>query len=135
MDKLFNNILASHEREDNAMFLSKDALLHAVRCEFSNAETLICQAQEKGFSVSEFFSGKELPADMELPVRKTQSFYVKKHTAVQQPYMLYAGLLQKGCSAKLHIFNGMWHDFMYMFPWLKESKVAWREIFSFLLKN
>lgn len=87
MDKLFNNILASHEREDSAMLLSEEALLHAVRCEFSNAETLICLAQEKDFSVSDFFSGKELPADMELPVRKTQSFYVKKHTAVQQPYM------------------------------------------------
>ena len=69
MDKLFNNILASHEREDNAMLLSEEALLHVVRCEFSNAETLICQAQKKGFSVSDFFSGKELPADMELPVR------------------------------------------------------------------
>lgn len=86
MDKLFINILASHEREDNAMLLSEEALLHAVRCEFSNAETLISQAQKKGFSVSDFFSGKELPADIELPVRKTQSFYVKKHTAVQQPY-------------------------------------------------
>lgn len=56
-------------------------------------------------------------------------------TSLSDSQMLYAGLLQKGCSAKLHIFNGMWHDFMYMFPWLKESKVAWREIFSFLLKN
>src|SRR5699024_12592700 len=41
-------------------------------------------------------------------------------TSLSDSQMLYAGLLQKGCSAKLHIFNGMWHDFMYMFPWLKE---------------
>ena len=43
-----------------------------------------------------------------------------------------AGLLRKGCFAKLHIFNGMWHDFMYMFPRLKESKTAWNEVFSFM---
>ena len=56
MDKLFNNILASHEREDNDMLLSEEALLHAVRCEFSNAETLIRQAQKKGLSVSDVYN-------------------------------------------------------------------------------
>ena len=49
--------------------------------------------------------------------------------------MLYAGLLKRGRSAKLHVFHGMWHDFMYMFPWLKESKLAWREIFKFIAAN
>lgn len=62
-------------------------MLNAVRGEFSNAEKLIAQARETGFSLSDFFSGIELPADMELPVRSSQTFYVKKHTAVQQPYM------------------------------------------------
>ena len=26
----------------------------------------------------------------------------------------------------------MWHDFLYLFPRLKESRAAWREIVAFL---
>ena len=69
------------------MIRSEEDMMNTVRVEFSNAEKLIAQAHEKEFSLSDFFSGTRLPADMELPVRKTQTFYVKKHTAVQQPYM------------------------------------------------
>lgn len=87
MDASFQEILSVHEREDTAMFGSKEDMMNAVRAEFSNAETLIAQARERGFSLAEFFSGTELPADMQLPVRKAQTFCVKKHTAVQQPYL------------------------------------------------
>ena len=69
------------------MIRSEENMVNAVLVEFSNAEKLIAQAREKNFSLSDFFSGARLPADMELPVRKTQTFYVKKHTAVQRPYM------------------------------------------------
>lgn len=87
MDKLFHTILCVQEKEDTAMIRSGENMLNAIRCEFSNAEKLIEQAQRKDFSLFDFISGTELPNDMELPVRKTQTFYVKKHTAVQQPYM------------------------------------------------
>ena len=87
MDTSFKDILFIHEREDDAAIRSEEDMLNAVREEFSNAEKLIAQARERGFSLSDFFSGKRLPADMELPVRRSRSFYVKKHTAVQRPYM------------------------------------------------
>ena len=87
MDRSFQDILFGHEREDGGMFRLEEDGLNAVRREFSNAEQLIAQAREKGFSLSDFFAGAALPADMELPVRRSQTFYVKKHTAVQQPYM------------------------------------------------
>ena len=69
------------------MLRSEDDLMNAIRGEFSNAEVLIAEARERGFSLSDFFSGAPLPLDMELPLRRTNSFYVKKHTAVQQPYL------------------------------------------------
>ncbi len=53
-------------------------------------------------------------------------------TSLSDSLMLYDGLLKSKCSAKLHVYRGMWHDFMYMFPRLKESKAAWREIFGFI---
>lgn len=87
MDKLFQGILSEHEREDSVTLRSQEDMMNAFRGEFSNAEKLIEQAQEKGFSLADFFAGTELPAGMELPVRKTRTFYVKKHTAVQKPYM------------------------------------------------
>ncbi len=83
----FQDILSAHEREDGAAVRSEKDVLGAVRAEFSNAEKLIFQARERGFSLSDFFSGEELPLDMELPVRNSRDFYVKKHTTVQRPYM------------------------------------------------
>ena len=53
-------------------------------------------------------------------------------TSLSDSLMLYDGLAKRGCFAKLHVFQGMWHDFMYMLPRLKESKLAWQEIFDFI---
>lgn len=53
-------------------------------------------------------------------------------TSLSDGKMLHAAMLRDGCSANLHIYEGMWHDFMYMFPRLKESRAAWREISQFL---
>lgn len=80
MDKLFQEILFKHEAEDDATVRSEEAAMTAVREEFANAENLIFQARERGFSLADFFSGASLPFDMELPVRRSRSFYVKKHT-------------------------------------------------------
>lgn len=87
MDHLFQGILFGQESEDKAMLRSEGDLMNAIRGEFSNAEVLIAEARERGFSLSDFFSGAPLPPDMELPLRRTNLFYVKKHTAVQQPYL------------------------------------------------
>lgn len=87
MEKPFKDILYEHEREDRAAIGSEEGMMNAVRKEFSNAGQLIFQARQQGFSLSDFFSGSPLPAGMPLPVRRSQTFYIKKHTAVQRPYM------------------------------------------------
>ena len=56
-------------------------------------------------------------------------------TSLSDSRMLYDGLSAKGCFAELHVFNGMWHDFMYMFPRLKESRLVWREASAFIVEN
>ena len=53
-------------------------------------------------------------------------------TSLSDSLMLYDGLSEKGCPARLHVFDGMWHDFMLLFPRLKESRAAWKEIFAFI---
>ena len=53
-------------------------------------------------------------------------------TSLSDNRMLFDKLTKSGCPARLHVFNGMWHDFMYMFPRLKESKLAWLEICDFV---
>lgn len=87
MERSFQDILFLHEREDNAAARSEEEMLNAVRGEFANADRLITMAREKGFSLSAFFSGEPLPADLPLPVRRSEAFYVKKHTSAQQPYL------------------------------------------------
>ena len=56
-------------------------------------------------------------------------------TSLSDSLMLYDGLSEKGCPVRLHVFDGMWHDFMYMFPRLKESRLAWQEIFGFIVAD
>ena len=53
-------------------------------------------------------------------------------TSLTDSRMLDDGLRKGGSSAKLHVFPGMWHDFLYLFPRLKESRAAWREIVAFI---
>ena len=83
MDNSFRNILFAHEKEDSAAIRSQEETESAVREEFANAEKLIAQAREKGFSLSKFFAGAELPADMDLPVPRAETFSFKKHTRLQ----------------------------------------------------
>lgn len=53
-------------------------------------------------------------------------------TSLTDSRMLDDGLRKGGSFAELHIFPGMWHDFMLLFPRLKESRAAWKEIFAFI---
>ena len=52
MDKSFRDILFGQEREDDMSIRSEEDMTAAVRGEFSNAESLIAQARERGFSLS-----------------------------------------------------------------------------------
>lgn len=46
--------------------------------------------------------------------------------------LLYEKALKCGVNVKMTKYYGMWHDFQYLTPFLKESKQAWREIGEFL---
>ncbi len=46
--------------------------------------------------------------------------------------VLYEKALKSGVKVKMTKYYGMWHDFQYLTPFLKESKRAWREIGEFL---
>ncbi len=46
--------------------------------------------------------------------------------------ILYEKALKCGVKVKMTKYYGMWHDFQYLTPFLKESKQAWREIGEFL---
>lgn len=46
--------------------------------------------------------------------------------------ILYQKSLLAGVDAKLTKYEGMWHDFQYLTPFLKESKTAWKEMKEFL---
>lgn len=46
--------------------------------------------------------------------------------------MLYEKAIKSGVKVKMTKYYGMWHDFQYLTPFLKESKQAWREIGEFL---
>ncbi len=46
--------------------------------------------------------------------------------------ILYEKALKSGANVKMTKYYGMWHDFQYLTPFLKESKRAWREIGEFL---
>ncbi|MDE6362444.1 MAG: alpha/beta hydrolase, partial [Clostridia bacterium] len=46
--------------------------------------------------------------------------------------ILYEKASKSGVKVKMTKYYGMWHDFQYLTPFLKESKRAWREIGEFL---
>lgn len=46
--------------------------------------------------------------------------------------MLYEKAVAEGVKVKLTKYRGMWHDFQYLTPFLKESKTAWKEIGEFI---
>lgn len=46
--------------------------------------------------------------------------------------ILYQKALKSGVKVKMTKYYGMWHDFQYLTPFLKESKQAWCEIGKFL---
>ncbi len=58
-------------------------------------------------------------------------------TSASDSETLYLKAKSAGVKVKLSEYGGMWHDFSYLTPFLKESKTAWKEIqqFIFRIKN
>ena len=53
-------------------------------------------------------------------------------TSASDAEMLARNARRAGVPVFLHSFTGMWHDFLYLFPSLPESRAAYREIEAFL---
>lgn len=53
-------------------------------------------------------------------------------TSASDCEMICARAAEAGTGARYIKFEGMWHDFLYMFPKLKESREAWNEIKKFI---
>ena len=53
-------------------------------------------------------------------------------TSASDSDMLYLKAKSAGVNATFTEYSGMWHDFQYLTPFLKESKNAWKEIGSFI---
>lgn len=56
-------------------------------------------------------------------------------TSASDGRMLCANALKAGVKVRLREYKFMWHDFLYMFPRLKESRQAFEEIFDFIPKH
>ena len=52
-------------------------------------------------------------------------------TSASDAYFIASAAEKANVSCRLHVFRGMWHDFQYVTPFLKESKAAWAEIAAF----
>ena len=53
-------------------------------------------------------------------------------TSASDSQMLYLKAKSAGNNATFIEYSGMWHDFQYLTPFLKESKAAWKEIGQFI---
>ena len=61
--------------------------------------------------------------------------YGELETSASDGIMLCKAAAEAGACVQLHGFCGMWHDFMYLFPRLKESRQAWEEIGTFIKQH
>ncbi len=55
-------------------------------------------------------------------------------TSASDSEMLYLKAKSAGVNATFTEYGGMWHDFQYLTPFLKESKTAWKEISQFIFR-
>lgn len=81
------DLLGRQEREDGAAARSDEAIVAAVRREFSNADELLRAAQEMRLRPSDFFAAEHFPDLPVLPRRTADRFAIRKHTASQRPYL------------------------------------------------
>ncbi len=55
-------------------------------------------------------------------------------TSASDSETLYLKAKSAGVKVEFSEYGGMWHDFLYLTPFLKESKTAWKEIQKFIFK-
>lgn len=53
-------------------------------------------------------------------------------TSLSDSILLAEKMKKANILVNLEVFPKMWHDFLYLFPFLKESKNAWKEVFKFI---
>lgn len=58
--------------------------------------------------------------------------YGSYETSASDGEMLQKNAVGNGVNVRLVAYEGMWHDFVYMTPFLKESRRAWRQISEFI---
>lgn len=88
MNKVFSDILNTHEAQDFKVTQSEQDMLTAIRKEFVNAEEIISAAQKLSWTGKRFFGSERGLTDFPLiPVRKACGFDIRKHTQSQRPYM------------------------------------------------
>ena len=58
--------------------------------------------------------------------------YGSYETSASDGEILQKNAVGNGVNVRLVAYEGMWHDFVYMTPFLKESRRAWRQISEFI---
>lgn len=87
MNKRFEKIIKLHEKEDCDYIYSREEILRRVKDEFTNADEIIGLIEKDKDFADVFFDYSRTPAEWKIiPVRKSDKFYIKKHTLTQRPY-------------------------------------------------
>lgn len=87
MNRQFEKIIKLHEKQDSDYIYSADEVLERVKKEFANADEFIAVLKNDKDFAAKFFDYSLRPVEYPvLPVKKTDGFYIKKHTATQTPY-------------------------------------------------
>lgn len=87
MGKEFEKILRLHEKEDEKYIFCEEDIIARMRDEFLNAEELLVLLNSNSAHAADFFSVSDFPSRWPvIPVRKSDKFYIKKHTSTQKPY-------------------------------------------------
>lgn len=87
MNKRFEKIIKLHEKEDCDYIYSREEILDRVKDEFLNADDIMGLIESDKDFADSFFDYSRTPTEWKIiPVRKSDRFYIKKHTLTQRPY-------------------------------------------------
>lgn len=87
MTKQFDKLLRSHEKEDETYIRSEEHIVQKIYDEFANADEIIALMKQHATQAKRFFDSNDIPMQLPvIPIRKSDTFYIKKHTLTQKPY-------------------------------------------------
>lgn len=87
MGKEFEKILRLHEKEDEKYIFCEEDIITRMMNEFQNAQELLELLSSNSAHAVDFFTMSEFPSRWPvIPIRKSDKFYIKKHTSTQKPY-------------------------------------------------